>query len=230
MLLRISTGLLAFILAGMMPLHGQDQPASAGAPGPIATDRQAVTNSSVVVPAGSLQVESGFVETGNQSQSIVDGPESLIRFGVASKTELRFTAPDYYYNLSTRGSSGFGDLAVGVKQQLGPTPHGFDVSVIVFISFPTGGATVSSGGYDPGLQVPFIFSETHELGEELVASYLYQVRLPLAGVPRLRPVSVRQRSLEVKRRSDGLTDGKDLRQRRNFCVAHRDSQSLSWLV
>ncbi len=28
-----------------------------------------------------------------------------------------------------------------------------------------------------GLQVPFLCSETHELGEELVGSYLYQVRL-----------------------------------------------------
>ena len=44
-----------------------------------------------------------------------------------------------------------------------------------------------------GLQVLFICSETLELGEELVGSYLYQVHpLPLAAVPRLRPVSVRQ--------------------------------------
>jgi hypothetical protein len=28
-----------------------------------------------------------------------------------------------------------------------------------------------------GLQVPFLCTETHELGEELVASYLYQVHL-----------------------------------------------------
>ena len=28
-----------------------------------------------------------------------------------------------------------------------------------------------------GLQIPFLCSETHELGEELVASYLYQVHL-----------------------------------------------------
>lgn len=28
-----------------------------------------------------------------------------------------------------------------------------------------------------GLQVPFLCSETHELGEELVASYLYQIHL-----------------------------------------------------
>jgi hypothetical protein len=28
-----------------------------------------------------------------------------------------------------------------------------------------------------GLQIPFLCTETHELGEELVASYLYQVHL-----------------------------------------------------
>jgi hypothetical protein len=28
-----------------------------------------------------------------------------------------------------------------------------------------------------GLQIPFLCSETQELGEEIVASYLYQVRL-----------------------------------------------------
>jgi len=67
--------LLAFILGGMSPLHGQDQP----------PDRPAVTNSSVVVPAGSLQVENGFLETRSQRQSVLDGPESLIRFGVATK-------------------------------------------------------------------------------------------------------------------------------------------------
>jgi hypothetical protein len=28
-----------------------------------------------------------------------------------------------------------------------------------------------------GLQIPFVCSETHELGEEVVASYLYQIHL-----------------------------------------------------
>jgi hypothetical protein len=155
MLTRISTALLAFILAGVMPLHGQDQPASSDAPGPIVTDRPAVTDSSVVVPAGSLQAENGFLETSSHGQSVVDGPETLVRFGVAKRTELRFTLPDYYHNLSTGSGSGFGDFAVGVKEQLGPTPGRFDVSAILFLSFPTGTDTVSSGGYDPGLQVPW---------------------------------------------------------------------------
>jgi hypothetical protein len=157
MLRRISTALFAIILAGMAPLHGQDQPSSTAAAQPIATDRPAVTNSSIVVPAGSLQLENGFLETGSQGQSIVDGPETLVRLGVATRTELRFTMPDYYRNLSTTGGlgSGFGDFALGVKEQLGPTPGRFDVSAILFMSFPTGAHTVSSGGYDPGLQIPW---------------------------------------------------------------------------
>ena len=151
------TLLMALILAGMLPLHGQDQPASPASSGPINTDRPAVTNSSVVVPAGAFQVENGSLETSSQGQSVVDGPETLVRIGVAKRTELRFTTPDYDYDLNSyRGvGSGFGDFALGVREQLGPTRGGFDVSAILFLSFPTGARTVSSGGYDPGLQLPW---------------------------------------------------------------------------
>lgn len=145
MLARISAALLAIIWAGMMPLHGQDQSSSVDATGPIATDRPAITNSSVVVPAGSFQMENGFLETSSQGQSVLDGPVSLVRFGINTRTELRFTAPDYLYRLNTGDDigSGFGDFALGVKEQLGPTPGKFDVSVIVFLSFPTGANTWS---------------------------------------------------------------------------------------
>jgi hypothetical protein len=155
MLIRISVAWLAFSLAALAPLHGQDQPATAATLAPIATDRPSVTNSSVVVPSGCLQAENGFLETASQGQSIVDGSETLLRFGVSTRTELRFTAPDYYYNLSAGGGpgSGLGDMAIGVKQQLGPAPGGFNVSATLFLSLPTGAKAVSSGGYDPGLQV-----------------------------------------------------------------------------
>ncbi len=155
MLRRISTALVVFLLVALAPLQGQDQPATTDTAAPIATDRPAVTNSSIVVPSGSLQAENGFLETGTHGQSIFDGPETLVRLGIATKTELRFTMPDYYYNLNAAGGlgTGFGDFAIGVKQQLGPTPGGFDVSATLFLSFPTGADGVSSGGYDPGLQV-----------------------------------------------------------------------------
>ncbi len=154
-LFRVSTAVLFFLSTTLAPpVHAQDQPATSNTPAPIATDRPAVTNSSIVVPMGILQAENGFLETSAQGQSVADAPEALMRFGIAARTELRFTVPDYYYNLNGSGrGSGFGDLALGLKEQLGPTPGGFDVSATLFLSFPTGAAGVSSGGYDPGLQV-----------------------------------------------------------------------------
>jgi Putative MetA-pathway of phenol degradation len=184
MITRTSAALLAFVLAGMLPLHGQDQPLGVDAAGPIATDRPAVTNSSVVVPAGSLQAENGFLETSSQGQSTLDGPESLVRFGIAKRTELRFTVPDYFRNLTTGygGGSGFGDAAIGVKQQLGPG-HGFDVSVIAFLSLPTGTNGVSSGGCDPGLQVPW----SRALSANWTAAGMISVYWPTQG--RMRNVT-----------------------------------------
>jgi hypothetical protein len=180
MLARILTALLAFIVVGMPHLHGQDQPPSANAVGPIATDRPSVTNSSVVVPDGSLQVENGFLETSSQGQSVLDGTESLVRLGVAKRTELRFTVPDYFHNLTTSEGSGFGDFAFGVKEQLGPTLGKFDVSVILFLSFPTGANTVSSGGYDPGLQVPW----SRALCANWTAAGMFSVYWPTHGPTR----------------------------------------------
>jgi Putative MetA-pathway of phenol degradation len=188
MFARTSTALLAVILASMVLMHGQDQPPRVDAAGPIATDRPAVTNSSVVVPAGSLQAENGFLETSSQGQSVLDGPESLVRFGVAKRTELRFTVPDYFHNLNTSDGSGFGDLAVGVKEQLGPTPGGFDVSVIVFLSFPTAANTVSSGGYDPGVQVPW----SRALSANWTAAGMFSGYWPTQG--RTRNVTENRRS------------------------------------
>lgn len=123
-----------------------------GQPTPIATDRPAITDSSVVVPSGSLQVENGVQITTALGQRTFDGSESLVVFGLTGDTELRFTVPDYNYSSL---ASGFGDLALGVKQQIGHTASGFDASLVVFLSFPTGANSESSHGYDPGLQLPW---------------------------------------------------------------------------
>ena len=121
-------------------------------PGPACQQQRASTHRDV--PAGSLQAEDGFLVTNLRAQNTADGSETLVRVGIPARTEFRFTAPDYYYNLSGSGiGTGFGDLALGVKEQLGPLPDKFEVSVTAFVSFPTGVSGVSSGGYDPGLQV-----------------------------------------------------------------------------
>jgi hypothetical protein len=142
---RIPSACLIAVLGATL-LRGQTPPASDE---PISTDRPAIAASSTVVPKGSFQMENGFLISNTHSY---DGPETSMRFGFTANTELRFSAPDYYFN--TNASSGLGDISVGMKQQLGAA-SGFDVSLIVFLSIPMGARTVSSHGYDTGLQLPW---------------------------------------------------------------------------
>jgi len=123
----------------------------------IATDRPSVANSSVVVPRGYLQAENGFLITSAQGESVADFPETSLRFGLLDQTELRLALPDYFHAVNALPSpvSGFGDFAVGVKQQLGPIGKDFNLAAIFFLSFPTGANAISSHGYDPGMQFPW---------------------------------------------------------------------------
>ena len=122
----------------------------------IVTDRPDVTESSIVVPPASLQFENGFTWTADHKTESVDFSQTLIRIGILDKTELRFVMPDYIHGLGTRPvDSGFGDIAIGAKQQLGPLPGGVDLSVIVGVSLPSGARAVSSSGYDPFVKFPW---------------------------------------------------------------------------
>jgi len=122
----------------------------------IATDRPSVTASSTTVPQGGLQIESGFQATKSAGQWTLDAPELLLRYGLPRETEVRLVVPDYFLSLPVNKASarGFGDMAVAVSKQLGPV-GGFDLAVIPSISLPSGERPFSSGGYDPGLQLPW---------------------------------------------------------------------------
>src|SRR5580700_8652407 len=100
------------VIVGTVAPKVRAQTCGANAQSTIATDRPQVTSSSIVVPCGSLQFENGFQETGNAGQRSYDLPETSIRFGIANKTELRLTAPDYFFNTSTVSgpATGLGDL------------------------------------------------------------------------------------------------------------------------
>lgn len=154
-ILRMGPSTCALLLSavvGGVALPAGAQPCGANAQSTIATDRPQITSSSVVVPCGSLQFENGFLETSSAGQRTFDFPETSVRFGVARKTELRFGVPNYFHNSET--ASGFGDLSLGFKQQLGPI-HGFDLSLIPMVSLPTGAGPISSHDYDPSLQAPW---------------------------------------------------------------------------
>ncbi len=119
---------------------------------PIVTDRPSVTASSTVVPAGSFQAENGLQETWMAGKRTLDFPETLLRFGVTSVTELRLAAPDYY---SQEGvDSGAGNVSIGVKQQLGRA-WGFGASLVLSLSVPTAAAPFSTPGFNPSVQLPW---------------------------------------------------------------------------
>jgi len=75
---------------------------------------------------------------------------------VSTRTELRIVVPNYLSGRSgPHPASGVGDFALGMKQQIGPLPGGFDLSVIVALSLPTGADGISSHGFDPFIKFPW---------------------------------------------------------------------------
>jgi hypothetical protein len=147
-------GFVVFALLQTVGLEGQTGSDSQPF---ISTDRPSVASSPVVVSRGDFQVENGLLLTSAQDHHIIDFPETALRFGLLKKTELRFATPTYFDELSggTVSASGFGDIAIGVKQQLGPIGRNLNLSLVLFLSLPTGAKALSSHGYDPGLQVPW---------------------------------------------------------------------------
>jgi hypothetical protein len=172
--LRVCVALL--FGGGVVPLAFAQAPNGGAASITITTDRPAIADSSAVVPNGVFQAENGLLDTVNQARRTLDFPETLIRFGIGPSTELRFTAPDYYQDSVTPSGprSGFADLVVGVKQQLHGVPGGFEVSVVLSLSFPTGAGGISSGGYDPSFQMPW----SRKLSSNWTAAGMLSVYVP----------------------------------------------------
>jgi hypothetical protein len=140
----------------------------------LVTDRPDITESSIVVPAGTLVAESGFTWTRDQGKGVLDLSESLVRFGLGYRTELRFGVPSYFHNLGERGPSGFDDASFGVKEQIGPLPGGIDLAVIVAVSFPTGAWALTTHGVDPVIKVPWSRELKHGWSFGGMQSLFYQ--------------------------------------------------------
>jgi hypothetical protein len=120
----------------------------------IATDRPDVTNSSLVVPLGSLQVENGVDWTVRHGSNAIDGTNTRLRLGVAHCTEFLIDVPNYSGSLNGRQSSGFSNVVVSFKRQL-PVPFGFDLSATAGAGFPSGSSNISGRGYQPYIQFPW---------------------------------------------------------------------------
>jgi len=88
----------------------------------LVTDRPDFTESAIVIPAKTVQIESGFTWIDESTSEALSGPEVLVRWGLSERLELRIGLPDW---VDPRGgSSGVGDSSIGAKFQFGPTDNG----------------------------------------------------------------------------------------------------------
>src|SRR5258708_16133318 len=88
----------------------------------IATDRPDVTNSSIVVPTGSLQSENGVNISARDGGRTIDGTNTRRRLGVAPCPELLVDVPHYFANIPAPGNSRFFDGSPAVKWHGSATP------------------------------------------------------------------------------------------------------------
>ncbi len=140
-----------------MPAHAQKCPTSSDA---IVTDRPDITNSSLVVPLGSLQAENGVDWMSRHGSNSIDATNTRLRAGVAHCTEFLIDIPSYSGVLNGSEPSGFSDVVASFKRQL-PMPLGFDLSATAGLGFPSGDARIAGHGYQPYIQFPW----SHEIAD-----------------------------------------------------------------
>jgi hypothetical protein len=148
----------------------------------INTDRPDVTNSGIVVPAGSFQSENGINVRQHDGASIFDGTNSRLRFGVAPCFEFLIDLPNYFAALdrpkipSSTGAAprplpgglpaqvaadrdgavfGFTDVIPAIKWQISPDPGKFELSVTAGLGLPTGAKRIAGEGFQPYIQFPW---------------------------------------------------------------------------
>ncbi len=120
----------------------------------ISTERPTVGNSPDLIPGRSLQVENGAGVSFQKNNYVADLPESLLRFGLTDRVEVRYMFSDEVYqrsNTPDTHSLQTMDPALSMKLGLGKPNSFYPRSAIVGLSLPRGGPSWTSGSYDPAL-------------------------------------------------------------------------------
>lgn len=148
---RAACSLAAVALAAPAAAETRCAPAS----DEIVTDRPSVTNSSIVVPPGSLQVENGVDLTARDDARLLDGTNTRLRLGLAPCLELLADLPDAVFRLRGPSPGGVSNLTPAVKWQLGPLPGEIDLSATAGLGLPTGTSRLVGRGAQPYVQFPW---------------------------------------------------------------------------
>jgi hypothetical protein len=120
----------------------------------ICTDRPDVMNSSVVVPAGSLQIENGINSSGRDGSRFVDGTNTRLRAGIANRLEFLWTCQRTLKMSAVSKVLGFPMLRQAVKWQISTIPGKVDLSAVFGVALPTGSASITGRGAQLYLQFP----------------------------------------------------------------------------
>ena len=123
----------------------------------IPTDRPSVSTSTVTVPPGALQIESGVEYTRsrlshgqNEQQFLVD---VLLRAGITSRLEARLDMNPLVWLKDADTNIGFGDLTLSVKYRFFDSPEGSrwpSLGVLPFVKLPTARSPIGSERVDFG--------------------------------------------------------------------------------
>jgi len=146
---------------------------------PLVTDRPDFTESSVTVPFGRTQLESGYTYTYDSGDGVRTEdhtyPEALLRIGLVEDVELRLGWAGWSHSQEsfrerndvgrsvqvTEPDDGGNDMTAGFKlhflDQVGLVP---DMGVIVDLSLPTGASGQTSGDVDPGIKLLWSYDLT----------------------------------------------------------------------
>jgi hypothetical protein len=167
----LKTLAIPLILVGFA--MGASAPAAPDAPD-LVTDRPDQTESPLVVPVGTVQVEIGslFVndeEEGTRSE-IASAPGTLIRYAFHPRFELRLEWPGWI-EAESRGAEGqsrvseAADPELGVKVALvaarGARP---DVALLAHVSLPAGGEPIGSPRADPSVRLSVAHTLSKRIG------------------------------------------------------------------
>lgn len=171
---QVSLCLLYSVVFTLVPCFAQEKVS----PKPeLVTDRPDQTESSVVVPPGYVQIETGWSLSRNQEGGIRTNthtfPGTLFRIGALDRMELRLDYGGVLWEQTREAgqstdTSGSGDMGIGAKiyfwEEQGWLP---EAALLAGLSLPVGKDSFSSGRADPS----FRFSLSHTLSDRLSFGY-----------------------------------------------------------
>lgn len=131
-------------------------------PPELVTDRPDITESSVAVSPGLIQLELGAEAARDADGRSLTGPNLLVRYGMIPGLELRLGVPSYGSVTSSDGErqNGWGDVEIGAKWAR-PFGRRWAAGVIPFATLSTG-----SGAYrDEAATAGVVGTWSVELGE-----------------------------------------------------------------